>query len=649
MLAQDENFLKRFKTEARALAKLENPNIVMVHALRETEFGVFMVMEYVEAKTLTDWIREKGSFSWQDTLKISIQLLNAISHAHGVGVIHRDIKPGNILLTEDFKVKVTDFGLAKVIKQHGPASTVTQMRAGTLYYMSPEQVKGLKNVDFRSDIYSLGMTIYEMLAGRTPFEKTDSDFTIQKQIVEGHIPSPLKFNASIPKPLAKVITKSIEKDPEKRFQTADEMLEATNSLDSKEAEQKMAKPVRTSQIGLRSIIIIVAAMIFVLLGYVFIFDPFDSFSSGKDQAFITGVGNCSIYTDPDEASIILNDSAIGNSPAENLQVIAGFVSLQINKPGYLSIDTSVFIKKNQSQTFDFTLKQGLVANFSGADPGRVHITSNPTAASVWINRKFVGTTPRENEELGAGKYSVLVRKKGYLDYKKTFSIEQGQLTTIAANLEKAGKLTVLSEPAGAEVLFNNVPIGKTPVENINVKEGTHKIVLRKSGYEDYSTTVDISQKKAGSISNTLIPLKGILKILIRPWGSIYVDGKLHKEDTNIQYETELMAGFHKIKAVHPALGEWEKQIQIKSETTKEIVIDFNREVNLTITSEPNYCEIFLDGKSTGKYTPKQIKLKTGKHTISVRKEGYTFAGGYLEISVNEDVKDPLHFQLSKTP
>ena len=135
----------------------------------------------------------------------------------------------------------------------------------------------------------------------------------------------------------------------------------------------------------------------------------------------------------------------------------------------------------------------------------------------------------------------------------------------------------------------------------------------------------------------------------RPWGSVYIDGDLRKEDTNIQYETSISAGSHKIKAVHPALGEWEKHIQIKGNTTKEILIDFNRIVNLTVTSEPNYCEIFLDGKSTGKYTPKQIKLITGKHTISVRKEGYTLPGGYLEISVNEDVKDPLHFQLTKIP
>ena len=194
-LAEDENFVRRFKTEAKALAKLENPNIVSVHALRETDKGLFMVMEYVDAKPLSKHLADNGPLSIKDIIAVSKQLLNAIGHAHEFGIIHRDIKPSNILLCYDGKIKVTDFGLAKVIQQKDAASTVTQARAGTLYYMSPEQVKGLKNVDTRSDIYSLGMTIYEMTAGRVPFEKTDSDFTIQKQIVEGELPSPVKFLA----------------------------------------------------------------------------------------------------------------------------------------------------------------------------------------------------------------------------------------------------------------------------------------------------------------------------------------------------------------------------------------------------------------------------------------------------------------------
>lgn len=143
-LARDENFLQRFKTEARALARLENQNIVGVHALRETEFGLFMVMEYVSARTISEWLREKGRYTANETVSIGVQIINAIGHAHKVGVIHRDIKPNNILLCDDGTVKVMDFGLAKVVQEQGSQITVTHAAAGTLFYMSPEQVKGLK-------------------------------------------------------------------------------------------------------------------------------------------------------------------------------------------------------------------------------------------------------------------------------------------------------------------------------------------------------------------------------------------------------------------------------------------------------------------------------------------------------------------------
>ena len=276
-LSRDENFLQRFKTEARALARLENQNIVGVHALRETEYGLFMVMEYVSAKTISEWLREKGRFSAAETIAIGSQIINAIRHAHKVGVIHRDIKPNNVLLNEDGTVKVMDFGLAKVIQEGGTQNTVTHAAAGTLYYMSPEQVKGLKNVDKRSDIYSLGMTLYEMLAGRTPFEKGESEFVIQKQIVEGKIPPPTKYNPLIPKELVKVIMKAIDKEPEKRFQSTGEMFTVLTGIrleaaDEEEKTRIMSRYEQTheenkppSPSGRKKIYIAGAALILIVL------------------------------------------------------------------------------------------------------------------------------------------------------------------------------------------------------------------------------------------------------------------------------------------------------------------------------------------------------------------------------------------------
>ena len=149
-LTGDDTFLKRFQSEARALAKLQNPHIVSIYALRETQIGLFIVMEYVDGGTLADRLEEKGALDLHTTMKMFKEILNALSHAHEAGIIHRDIKPGNIMVNQAGQVKVTDFGLAKMQEQ-ASAVTMTVGTGGTLFYMSPEQVRGLANVDQRGD------------------------------------------------------------------------------------------------------------------------------------------------------------------------------------------------------------------------------------------------------------------------------------------------------------------------------------------------------------------------------------------------------------------------------------------------------------------------------------------------------------------
>jgi len=652
ILAQDENFLRRFKTEAQALAKLENVNIVTVYALRETEFGVFMVMEYVEAKTLSDWLRDDGAFSWKDTVQISKQLLNAVGHAHKVGVIHRDIKSSNILLSRDLRVKVTDFGLAKVIQQHGPASTVTQMRAGTLYYMSPEQIKGLKNVDFRSDIYSLGMTLYEMLVGRVPFEKTESEFTIQKQIVDGQIPSPLKFNSDIPKSLVKVVIKSIDKDPQRRFQSAEEMLEEIENFEYSTQEKNSVKAIKGISHSFKRIFLLITFIVLIFLGYLTIIDPFrffdtDSINTEKIKTGLkTRASLLTILTKPTGAAIFLNDSSLGLTPLENISVNDRQIKVLITKDGYRSIDTSLIVQTSEINTYNFILKE-LISPEKKPILGTLEITSRPDDASIWINSKFIGTTPRISEELKPGYYTLLLRKKGYAEYRESFSIQSRKTTKISAVLEALGILSVTSQPDGSEIILNDVSIGTTPLYNKELIKGNYQIILRKPGYKDFSKNVSITTMKKNNVFGMLLPLSGTLKVLIRPWGSIYVDGILKEKDTNIQFQTALSVGIHQVKAVHPVLGEWEQQIKIESDHTQDLVIDFNREVSLTITSDPNNAEIYIDGKATGKYTPKKLKLRTGKHIILVKKEGYSLLDGAKEISIQQDVNEPLNFSLKK--
>lgn len=234
-LADDESFLDRFRSEARAIARVNSPYIVQVYTLSETEIGLVIIMEYVEGGTLKQRI-DAGETDWKDSLPLIQQMLTALQHAHGAGVIHRDIKPQNILLSDivlahGTRVKMTDFGLAKTNTTGDPSRTVTQGVYGTLYYMSPEQAEGLGQVDHRSDIYSLGMTCYEMLAGRLPFEENSSEYTIMRTIVEGNLPELNSFAPNVPDELHDIVMTAVAKDPEERFQSAAEMQKSIGELE----------------------------------------------------------------------------------------------------------------------------------------------------------------------------------------------------------------------------------------------------------------------------------------------------------------------------------------------------------------------------------------------------------------------------------
>lgn len=248
-LAGDESFLRRFRTEAQAIARIDSPYIVQIYTLSETEIGLVIVMEYVKGWTLKQRIAT-GEVSWEESIPLIQQMLKALQHAHGTEVIHRDIKPQNILLPEtslvrEVQVKMTDFGLAKVNTTEDPHQTVTQGIYGTLPYVSPEQVEGKGEIDYRSDIYSLGMTCYEMLAGRLPFEEESTEYTIMRKIVEGDLPELGTFAPEVPDKLREVVMTALAKVPSERFEDATEM---QNALERFEASPGQGSPDRESTI-----------------------------------------------------------------------------------------------------------------------------------------------------------------------------------------------------------------------------------------------------------------------------------------------------------------------------------------------------------------------------------------------------------------
>lgn len=216
----DDEFVKRFNSEAQAAASLTHANIVSIYDVGNEDGIYYIVMELVRGKTLKQIINEEGALPWKWSVNIAMQIASALETAHKNNIVHRDIKPHNIIITEDGVAKVTDFGIAKAVSN----STITAFGTtiGSVHYFSPEQAKG-GYTDAKSDIYSLGVVMYEMLTGRVPFDSDTSVSVALKHMQEPPVP-PMEINDNIPQAVNDIILKAMEKEPMARYQTATAMM-----------------------------------------------------------------------------------------------------------------------------------------------------------------------------------------------------------------------------------------------------------------------------------------------------------------------------------------------------------------------------------------------------------------------------------------
>ncbi|MBO6010374.1 MAG: Stk1 family PASTA domain-containing Ser/Thr kinase, partial [Oscillospiraceae bacterium] len=218
-MAVDEDFRRRFHTESQAVAMLSHANIVAVYDVSRSSDMEYIVMELIEGITLKQYMQKRGALSWKETLHFATQITKALAHAHSRGIIHRDIKPHNIMILRDSSVKVADFGIARVASTQ---NTLTRETLGSVHYISPEQAKG-GHVDERTDIYSLGVVMYEMLTGRLPFEG-DSAVSVAIQHISSIPLSPREINPDIPVGLENITMRAMNPDLDKRYKSADELL-----------------------------------------------------------------------------------------------------------------------------------------------------------------------------------------------------------------------------------------------------------------------------------------------------------------------------------------------------------------------------------------------------------------------------------------
>lgn len=218
--ADNDDFVRRFRNESKAIAVLSHPNIVKIYDVGFTDKMQFIVMEYIDGITLKEFMEQQGNLRWKDAVYFITQILRALQHAHDRGIVHRDIKPQNIMLFPDGQIKVMDFGIARFAREEG--KTLSDKAIGSVHYISPEQARG-DVTDERSDIYSTGVMLYEMLTGTKPFD-ADSPVAVALMHMQNNAKTPREINDAIPEGLEEIVVRAMQKNPAERYQSASEMI-----------------------------------------------------------------------------------------------------------------------------------------------------------------------------------------------------------------------------------------------------------------------------------------------------------------------------------------------------------------------------------------------------------------------------------------
>jgi len=605
-----DKYIERIKKEAKALARLQHPNIVTVHDLIQYRNNWYIVMEYVEGVTLDKKLEQAGALPDQEATPIFKQILKALAHAHQAGIIHRDIKPGNVMSKSDGQVKVMDFGLAKdQTRLSATRSTKTEHTGGTLYYLSPEQVESEgKVVDGRSDIYSLGMTCYEVLAGYMPLKEKKTTVAILNAILRDNFPPPTKFNATVPKELSKIVRKAIALKPAKRFQSAGEMLAEVEKFET--GQEKNEDPVVANKRRIRLVLeltwgIISVALVVALLTIFFVPD--------LPLRMLKWVGlrsptRVAVYTEPAGAEIKLGGKSAGESPLLSRFVDVDTLEVTIEKSTYFSIDASIALKGVRDTTLSFILAPA--ATFA--------IATVPESAEIMIDGKTIPPAERENLELTVDEHHLRIVGAGYETIDEKIFLRQG-LNAPRVDTLKQAMIAAPPKPA---------PKAKS-----------------KSPAKPASEDPVVTAPPATSVVDAR-PRTGILTLTINQPSEVYIGDSL-AATAAAQARFTLPLGNYAVKVVHATMGRWSDKLTITEQgTSKEI--DFTKKFTIRVLAVDSNGEriaaaIYLDNRSTGKLTPDKLPLNFGYHEIEVHLKGYE--SERREFNVEKDGK--IEFMLNR--
>ncbi len=364
-----KDFVARFLKEARAIGRLSHPHIVTIYDVGEDHGTVYIAMEYLQGEPFNEVVKS-GRLSLVESLEIARQVAETLDYAHRQGIVHRDVKPSNIILADGNQVKLTDFGIARIEDTSSIHQTQAGEILGTPVYMSPEQVMGQK-VDGRSDLFSIGVILYEMIVGRRPFGGNNIA-AIFRAITQDHPASPDQGNPFITKALSEMVLKCLAKPPEKRFQTGRQLADAL--ADILPSVKQTGQQGRQSEKGARR------RSPFLLAGVI--------------AAVLVAAGSFYFFRSPSNNSS--NTTESGQAGVTSPQRGDG----QVDRPK----------------------GEGVVESVLATQSAELNISSDPAGAEVFVNNDFKGKTPIA-VPLSKGKYELRLNLSGYFEWEAQVNIE----------------------------------------------------------------------------------------------------------------------------------------------------------------------------------------------------------------------------------
>ncbi len=630
----EKKYVERFVREAETALKLKHENIAQVKDFGNENGIYYIVMEYVQGKTLEEIAEEKGKLPAEEVIKIGIEVAKALSFSlkHGV-IAHRDIKPQNIMLTKDGKVKVMDFGVAKI----SSVSTITSQGSiiGTPYYISPEQAKG-ESADIRSDLYSLGITLYRLLTGKVPFD-AENPWSIINMHITMPPPRIEKFKKGVSKPLEEIIYKLLEKNPNKRYQTPEELIDDLEKIETKKESpaETMILPQKNEQ---EETVII----------------PQEK-TENKEETVLLNTASYETKQKnikADAIAMLKNKKLVAILAVALVALIIPITIFALKghsapnnmNPPSVSINSGTS-GRNGQQNGGITNPQTEYAELT--------VNSTPQGAEIFLNGKDTGfITPKTMRNLQSGNYTLTLKLKGFKDFSKNITLVKGRTLELSPKLEKAAEtvnVTINSSPEGAKILIDGNDTEKITPATLDLKIGEHTLTLTLSGYKTMKQQITISKDKKSfnyTLQKIAAPIEnGILKVFSTPENAAaYINGKFKG---NTPLTLSLKKGKYKIVLKKEGYKSFSESIVMEAGKEKDINVQLEKIQYgyLKITSLPQGAEIFLNGKDSGKKTPYTFKLPKGKYTIMLKLKGYKV---YTKVaSVISGVTSIVNVQMEK--